>query len=156
MAVKGQKQIMQNIENVAKLSGEMKLDATAKDNDITKSIEADVKDFTKLATTIDDDKNNTMSSMSKNIQTLTDAMKNRDGKFSNTEVDTALMSQLNLIYTNPESLSVFNNAYQEGLLRNRVYEDYDLLMKFLPITKSILRDNVVPALISPNDHTKSF
>lgn len=76
MAVKGQKQIMQNIENVAKLSGEMKLDATAKDNDITKSIEADVKDFTKLATTIDDDKNNTMSSMSKNIQTLTDAMKN--------------------------------------------------------------------------------
>ena len=48
------------------------------------------------------DKNNTMSSMSKNIQTLTDAMKNRDGKFSNTEVDTALMSQLNLIYTNPE------------------------------------------------------
>lgn len=153
MADKRKKEYLDNIRAIRNLNNAMSLDASGNTARTKRSIDRTTNDFNSVTNTLGQYGQNRSDLSKSPVKSLSSIAKN-DG--NNKVVDEDMVNQINKLFKNPNEVSAISKAYRETLLRNRMYDDYDLLMKFLPLTKSIIKDTVVPALLSPNDHTKTF
>lgn len=150
------KKIIKNLSSLRDLNNQLSIDSTGTTTDFNKAIELENKKFDEITEKVLE-YGSKDSIGNADIKNLANFMRtNGFGSKRMSEDDKELVRHIEQLYVNPEQLSIYSKEYHESQLRNRVYEDYDLIMKFLPITKSIIRDNVVPALLSPNDHTKNY
>lgn len=117
-------------------------------NRIYRGMNKSMEDFNKLTGDI----TRNVDKQSSTVKFLSDIATTK----SSTPEDKEFIKTLNSLYKGGTDVPIMSQLYRESLLRNRLYDDYDLIMKFMPQLKGIIRDTVVPAILSPNDHTKSF
>lgn len=151
MPKKKDKELLNNNQQLRNLNDLISIDATGTTSRVGRSIDGDMNRFKGIANsllgdTYDSDGGRSTLKFINSIGT----------KSTDTATDKATVENINKIYEGNGDMPILSQMYRESQLKNRLYDDYDLIMKFMPQLKGILRDTVVPAILSPNDHTKSF